>query len=91
MKQEGITEKNEYTKSKHHGVVGVVGVVAEFFISLLKSILESLIVIAIVFGVSTGISAAVCFYYDLPLVLSLIGGFISIGVVYLFKSDSILD
>ncbi|MEH6610644.1 MAG: hypothetical protein V7696_14860 [Halioglobus sp.] len=62
-----------------------------FFPSLLKGVLESLIVIAIVFCVVTAISAAVCLYYNLPLVLSLIGGFISIGVVFLFKSDSIFD
>jgi hypothetical protein len=58
-----------------------------FFPSLVKGVLESPIVIAIVFAVVTEISAAVCLYYDLPVVLSLIGGFLSIGVVFFFKSD----
>jgi hypothetical protein len=62
-----------------------------FFPRLLRGILKELIVMAIVFGVATGISAAVCLYYGLPLILSLIGGFLSIGAVFFIKSDSIFD
>lgn len=62
-----------------------------FFPSLLRGILKELIVMAIVFAVATGISAAVCFYYGLPLIISLIGGFLSVGAVFYIKSDSIFD
>jgi len=62
-----------------------------FFPRLLRGILKELIVMAIVFAVATGISAAVCFYYGLPLILSLIGGFLSVGAVFYIKSDSIFD
>ena len=66
------------------------GQIGSFFAGLLRSILQDLIVMAIVFGVATGISAAVCFYYGLPLALSLIGGFLAIGAVFVVKSNSIL-
>ena len=54
-----------------------------FFPRLMRSIPQDLIVVASVFVVARGISAAVCLYYGLPLVLSLIGGFLSIGTVFL--------
>jgi len=51
-----------------------------FFGDLFTGILRDLMVITIVFILATGISALVCLYYGLPLVLSLVGGFLVIGV-----------
>ncbi|NNF15124.1 MAG: hypothetical protein HKN70_00185 [Gammaproteobacteria bacterium] len=51
-----------------------------FFRDLLSGILRDLLVVVIVFILATGISALVCLYYGLPLQLSLIGGFLVIGV-----------
>ena len=60
-----------------------------FFAALFRGILQDLIVMAIVFLVATAICAGVCIYYGLPLVLSLAGGFIMLGVVFWFRSSSL--
>ena len=62
-----------------------------FFIEFLQNTLKDLLLMAIVFSVATGISAAVCLYYSVPLWLSLIGGFLSIGVIFFVKSNSLFD
>jgi hypothetical protein len=41
--------------------------------------------------IETGACALVCLYYELPLVLSLIGGLFVLGVALAFKSNSIFD
>ncbi len=84
MKKEGESDEEYAQRTLKEMAVG-------FFPRLIKDVLAGLIVFAIVFLVATAISAGVCLYYDLPLVFSLIGGFISLGVVFIFKSDSILD
>ena len=61
-----------------------------FFIELLQNILKDLLLMAIVFSVATGISAIVCLYYGAPVWLSIIGGFLSIGVIFFIKMHSII-
>jgi hypothetical protein len=74
-----------YTKRK----LGEMG--RGFFPDLVRDILGQLIVAVVVFVFATGVSAAVCLYYGLPLVLSLIGGFLAIGAVFFIKSISMFD
>jgi len=40
------------------------------------------------FLIATGASALVCWFYGLPLALSLIGGFIVLGIALVIMSDS---
>lgn len=51
---------------------------------LLASILESLAKAAgyliLAFAIGTGAMAGVCLYYGLPLVFSLVGGFVVLGI-----------
>ncbi len=50
-------------------------------------------ILFIVFAIGAGAAAGVCIYYGIPLVLSLVGGFIILGVVLgiaiAFKLDSL--
>ena len=62
-----------------------------FFIEFLQNTLKDLLLMAIVFSVTTGISAAVCLYYGVPLWVSLIGGFLSLGLIFFIKSYSIFS
>ncbi|MCB1378898.1 MAG: hypothetical protein KDK89_11100 [Alphaproteobacteria bacterium] len=43
------------------------------------------------FAIGTGASAIACWYYDLPLVLSLLGGLIVLGVALVFVTSSIIE
>lgn len=65
----------------------ILGIFTAFFGTLLKE----LILILLVFAITTAIAAGVCWFYDVPIAVSLIGGFISLGVVVALKSTSIFD
>ena len=67
------------------------GMLRDFFPRLVSGILRDLLVMAIVFAVATGISALVCLYYGVPLILSLIGGFLAVGAALFFYSASVFD
>lgn len=65
----------------------ILGIFTAFFGALLKDLL----VILLVFAIATAIAAGACWFYGVPLWVSLIGGFISLGVVVALKSTSIFD
>ena len=56
-----------------------------------KSLLHGLMQFVLAFSVGTGASAIVCWYFNIPLAFSLIGGFIVLGIALAVTSDSIFD
>ena len=60
-----------------------------FFAGLVNSLARSLILWLSAFAVGTGVSAAVCLYYGVPLVFSLIGGFLVLGIALALMSESL--
>ena len=62
-----------------------------FFASLLIGLVRDLFKFVIAFAVGTGASAIACWYYGLPLVLSLVGGFIVLALALALTTDSIFS
>ncbi len=62
-----------------------------FFASLFIGIARDLLKFVIAFAVGTGASAIVCWYYGLPLVLSLVGGFIVLALALALTTDSLFS
>jgi hypothetical protein len=60
------------------------GFLAEFFASLARDFFK----FVAAFAIGTGGSAIACWYYGIPLVLSLIGGFIVLGLALALATDS---
>ncbi|MGR8919496.1 MAG: hypothetical protein ACU85V_07750 [Gammaproteobacteria bacterium] len=60
----------------------------EFLATLVKGILRDLVKFGVAFCIGTGAAALACLYYELPLVLSLLGGFIVLGIALALVSDS---
>ena len=63
------------------------GIVAEFFLGLLKNAL--LLIIAFVVGTAAG--AIVCWYYDIPLIFSVLGGILVLALAVAFMSDGVFS
>lgn len=59
----------------------------ELVTGIIRGVAKDLLVVLIVFSCATAISAGVCWYYDLPIVLSLIGGFITVSLLILVYWD----
>ena len=64
---------------------GFLGFLKELGASLLGALLKFILA----FAVGTGAGALVCWYYGLPLVLSLVGGILVLGLALALMSDSI--
>ncbi len=62
-----------------------------FFASLLIGLVRDLFKFVLAFAVGTGASAIACWYYGLPLVLSLVGGFIVLALALALTTDSIFS
>ena len=62
-----------------------------FFRTLLQGIVRDAIKFITAFVVGTGAGAIVCWYYGLPLALSLIGGFLVLGIALALMSDSLFS
>ncbi|TGD71318.1 hypothetical protein E4634_18780 [Mangrovimicrobium sediminis] len=63
----------------------------DFLKDLLKIGFDALVKFLIAFGIGTGAGAVVCWYYDLPLALSILGGILVLGLALALLSDSIFD
>ena len=63
----------------------------DFFKKLLEIALDALLQAAIAFGLGTGGAAIACWYYDIPLGFSILGGILALGIALAFKSYSIFD
>lgn len=77
-------ENNEKTA---YDVVGSQG----FFKSVVMGIVRDAVKFVIAFFIGTGASAVVCWYYEIPLVFSLVGGFLVLGLALALMTDSIFS
>lgn len=62
-----------------------------FLMSLLKGMASGLLQLVLAFVVGTIAAGIACLYYDVPLVFSLAGGFIVLGIALALSTDSIFD
>lgn len=63
----------------------------DFLKDLLKVGLDAFIKMFVAFAIGTGATAIACWYYELPIVLSLLGGILVLGLALALMSDSIFD
>lgn len=59
-----------------------------FFSDILKDVAASLLVVVLTFCFATAVTAGMLWYYEWPLFLSPVGGFVVLGVMLLFWHDS---
>ena len=59
-----------------------------FMIEVLTEVFGLLVQFLVAFGIGTGAAALVCWQYDMPLVLSIVGGFLVLGATLAFSSDN---
>ena len=62
-----------------------------FFATLLVGLVRDAVKFIIAFAVGTGAGAIVCWYYGIPLVLSLLGGILVLGLALALMSDSVFS
>lgn len=62
-----------------------------FFAALLHSLIRDIVKFITAFALGTGAGAIVCWYYDIPLAFSFIGGFIVLGIALALVSDSLFS
>ncbi|MDJ0794490.1 MAG: hypothetical protein QNI98_09620 [Woeseiaceae bacterium] len=65
------------------------------FLGFLKelgaTLLGALVKFILAFAVGTGGGAIVCWYYGLPLALSIVGGILVLGLALALSTDSLFD
>lgn len=74
--------------NKTGGYNGLLAGVARFFSDILEDVAASLLVVVLTFSFATAVTAGMLWYYQWPLLLSPVGGFIVLGVMLLFWYDS---
>ena len=62
-----------------------------FFASLLIGLVRDAVKLVIAFIVGTGGGAIVCWYYSIPLVFSVIGGILVLGLALAFMTDGLFS
>ena len=62
-----------------------------FFATLLMSLVRDAVKLIIAFLVGTGGGAIVCWYYGVPLVFSVIGGILVLGLALALMTDSLFS
>ena len=67
---------------------GVLTRLVRFLSDILKDVAASLLVVLLTFCFATAVTAGILWYYQWPLFLSPVGGFIVLGVMLLFWYDS---
>ena len=67
---------------------GVRANVMRFFSDIFKSVAESLLVVVGTFIFATAVSAGMLWFYEWPLFLAPVGGFIVLGVMLVFWYDA---
>ena len=72
-------------KHSHEG--GVRGFVSSFLFGLLREAVKFIIA----FAVGTGAGAIACWYYGVPLVFSLLGGILVLGLALALSTDSLFS
>ena len=69
-------------------VTGVLAHVMRFFKDIFKSVAESLLVVMGTFVFATTVSAGMLWFYEWPLFLAPVGGFIVLGVMLILWYDA---
>lgn len=69
-------------------VTGVLAHLMGFFKDLFKSVAESLLVVVGTFVFATAVSAGMLWFYEWPLFIAPVGGFIVLGVMLVFWYDA---
>ena len=69
-------------------VTGVLAHVMRFFKDIFKSVAESLLVVVGTFVFATTVSAGMLWFYEWPLFIAPVGGFIVLGVMLVFWYDA---
>ena len=67
---------------------GVIAGLVRFLKDILKDVAASLLVVVLTFCFATAVTVGIFWYYQWPLFLSPVGGFIVLGVMLLFWYDS---
>lgn len=62
-----------------------------FLASLFMGLVQEAVKLIIAFAIGTGVGAAVCWYYSIPLIISLLGGFLVLALALAFMSDSLFS
>lgn len=60
---------------------------SEFLNELMKTSFNALVKLTVGFSIGTGAGAAVCWYYGIPMGLSIIGGILVLGIALALISD----
>ncbi|MGI9395325.1 MAG: hypothetical protein ACR2OY_11815 [Boseongicola sp.] len=60
-----------------------------FFAEIFNALAKSFVVFISAFAVGTGVSAAICLYYGVPLIFSLLGGLIVLGIALALTSGGL--
>jgi len=79
---------NESDSDKSPGSGGFLSGISRFLGDILKDVAASLLVVVLTFCFATAVTAVILWYYQWPLILSPVGGFIVLGVMLLFWYDS---
>lgn len=66
---------------------GVRGFLSSLFLGLVRDAVK----FVIAFAVGTGAGAVVCWHYGIPLVLSLLGGILVLGLALALSTDSLFS
>lgn len=67
------------------------GGVRGFLSSLFHALVRELFKFIIAFAVGTGAGAIACWYYGIPLVFSLLGGILVLGLALALSTDSVFS
>ena len=67
---------------------GLLSGLVRFLSDIFKDVAVSLLVVTLTFFFATAVTAGMLWYYEWPLFLSPVGGFIVLGVMLLFWYDS---
>lgn len=62
-----------------------------FLASFLLSLVRDAVKLVIAFAVGTGAGAIVCWYYGLPMIVSLLGGILVLAVALAFTTDGLFS
>ena len=69
----------------HEG--GVRGFLSTFFLALVRDAVK----LIVAFALGTGAGAIACWYYGIPLVFSLLGGILVLGLALALSTDSLFS
>ena len=85
MTEVRMNDKNETTNDDSGG--GIRGFLASFLASLARDAFQ----LIVAFAVGTGAGAIACWYYGVPMVFSLLGGILVLGLALALSTDSLFS